>query len=307
MEHIFTTQKSSNLQDKSSVNKVFLNLSPEEATAVERAFSEEEQGQWVIEKTDQQCQLCGYFDGNFQEFWQILQKRIPLLATKTLTHEELPAREWQEEYKRFLEPFQLGCLHVVPVWERPNYAVPDGQFAVYLDAEMAFGTGAHETTKLCLARIVDYRNLFKSTLFLKKVIDVGCGSGILSIAAAKLGFGRVYGFDHDPEAVGISEKNARQNGVSSVEFSVAGISAGILGHQADLIVANILAPVLIAHAPLLVNTVKRYGILSLSGVLDGEVEAVKAAFKPLVERHWDGSISNTKTMGQWSEIAYIRT
>ncbi|MDR1303197.1 MAG: 50S ribosomal protein L11 methyltransferase [Puniceicoccales bacterium] len=289
------------------MNRVFLDLSPEEAAAVERAFSEEEQGPWVIEKTDQQCQLCGYFDGNFQEFWQLLQTRIPLLAAKTLAREELPAREWQEEYKRFLKPFQLGCLHVVPAWERLSYPVPDGQFAVYLDAEMAFGTGAHETTKLCLARIVDYRNLFKSTLFLKKMIDVGCGSGILSIAAAKLGFGRVYGFDNDPEAVKISEKNARENGVSTIEFSVAGISAGILGYQADLVVANILAPVLIAHASLLVNTVKRYGILSLSGILDGEVEAVKTAFTPLVERHWDGSISNTKTMGQWSEIAYIRT
>jgi ribosomal protein L11 methyltransferase len=307
MEHIFTAPKASNLQDKSSVNRVFLDLSPEEMVAVERAFSEEEQGQWVIEETDQQCQLCGYFDGDFQEFWQLLQKQIPLLAAKTPTREELPAREWQEEYKRFLEPFQLGCLHVVPVWKRPSYSVPDGQFAIYLDAEMAFGTGAHETTKLCLARIVEYRNLFKSTLFLKKVIDVGCGSGILSIAAAKLGFGRVYGFDHDPEAVKISEKNAQQNGVSSIEFSVAGISAGILGHQADLIVANILAPVLIAHASLLINTVKRYGILSLSGILDEEVEAVKAAFTPLVKRHWDGSISNTKAIGQWSEIAYIRT
>jgi ribosomal protein L11 methyltransferase len=131
--------------------------------------------------------------------------------------------------------------------------------------------------------------------------------GELSIATAKLGFGRIYGFDHDPEALKISEKNAQQNKVSSIEFSVAGIRAGILGRQTDPIVANILAPVLTAHASLLVNTVKRYGILSLSGRLDGEVEAVKAAFTPLVERHWDGSISNTKAVGQWSEIASIRT
>jgi ribosomal protein L11 methyltransferase len=172
---------------------------------------------------------------------------------------------------------------------------------------MAFGTGAHETTKLCLARVVEYRNLFKNTLFLKRVIDVGCGSGILSLAAAKLGFGHVYGFDSDPEAVRISRKNAQQNGEPAIEFCAADISAGILGRQADLILANILAPVLIAHASLLVNTIKPYGILSLGGVLNGEVESVKAVFTPLVERHWSGSISNTKTMGQWSEIAYVRT
>jgi ribosomal protein L11 methyltransferase len=195
----------------------------------------------------------------------------------------------------------------VSLWHWEIYAIPHNQWEIYLDAEMAFGTGNHETTKLCLARMVDFRNLFKHSLFLKKMIDVGCGSGILSLAAAKLGFGSVYGFDEDPNAIKISEKNARENDIASIEFKLAGIHAGILGRQADLIVANILAPTLIAHAPVLVNTIRQYGILSLSGILKEEVETVKSGFNPLVERHWNCSLSNTKIMGQWAEIAYVRT
>jgi ribosomal protein L11 methyltransferase len=289
------------------VNKVFLNLSSEEVAIVEIALDEAEQTNWTIEKAADCVQLCGYFEEDFQGFWQELQGQIPLLREKTLTQETIQPCDWQEAYKEFLVPFRMGPLHIVPVWRRQDYAIPDRQFAIYLDAEMAFGTGSHETTKLCLARIIDYGNLFKNAIFLKKMIDVGCGSGILSIAATKLKFAHVYGFDNDPNAIKISKKNAEQNGAPSIEFALADINEGILGRQADLIVANILAPVLIKNASVLVNSVKQYGILSLGGLLNEEVESVRAIFGPLVERYWSGSICNVKTMGQWSEVAYVRT
>jgi ribosomal protein L11 methyltransferase len=289
------------------MNKVFLNLLPEELGVVEVILAETEQTQWVIEKNDTQCQLCGYFEGDFEKSWKNLQKQIPSLADKTLSCETVQDCDWQNEYKKYLRPFNLGPLHVVPIWERAIYEVPEDQFAIYLDAEMAFGTGAHETTNLCLARLVEYRKLFEKDLFLKEVIDVGCGSGILSIAAAKLGFRSVYGFDIDPDAVKISKKNATGNGVSSIEFSVAEINEGILGRRADFIVANILTPVLIAHAPTFVNTVKKYGALSLGGILVEEIESVRDTFTPLVKRHWNAFFTNTKSLGQWAEIAYVRT
>ncbi|MDR0418214.1 MAG: 50S ribosomal protein L11 methyltransferase [Puniceicoccales bacterium] len=289
------------------MNRVFLNLLPEELKTVETILDEIKQTHWTVEKTDTQCQLCGYFEGSFQNSWQDLQKQIPLLAHKTLNYEMIQDRDWQNEYKKYLQPFNIGPLHIVPIWERERYLVPEGQFAIYLDAEMAFGTGAHETTKLCLARIIEYRNLFSKDLFLKEVIDVGCGSGILSISAAKLGFKAVYGFDIDPDVIKISKKNAIENNVPSIEFAIAGINEGILGRRADLIMANILAPTLIAHASVLVNTVKKYGALSLSGILIEEIEAVKAAFTPLVKRNWDSFFTNTKLLGQWVEIAYVRT
>jgi ribosomal protein L11 methyltransferase len=280
------------------MNRVFLDLLPEESKIVEIVLGETEQTQWMVEKTDARCQLCGYFDGDFQNSWKNLQKQIPPLADKTPICETIQDCDWQNEYKKYLQPFNVGPLHIVPVWERENYEVPEDQFAIYLDAGMAFGTGAHGTTKLCLARIVEYRNLFSKDLFLKEVIDVGCGSGILSIAAAKLGFRAVYGFDIDPDAVKISEKNAAENGVPSIKFEVAGINEGILAYRADFIVANILAPILIAHASVLVNTVKKYGALSLGGILVEEVESVKAVFTPLVKRHWDSFFTSTKALGQ---------
>jgi ribosomal protein L11 methyltransferase len=289
------------------MNKIFLDLLAEESKIIEVALDETEQTHWTVEKTDTQCQLCGYFEDDFQNSWEELQRQIPLLTGRIPVCETIQGRDWQNEYKKYLQPFNIGPLHVVPVWERDSYGIPENQFAIYLDAEMAFGTGSHETTKLCLARIVEYRNLFSKDLFLKKVIDVGCGSGILSIAAAKLGVRTVYGFDSDPDAVKISKKNATENGISSIEFAVADINEGILGHRADLILANILAPVLIAHATILVNTVKKYGVLSLSGILVEELETVKAVFTPLVKRHWDSFFVNAKSLGQWVEIAYVRT
>ncbi|MDR0741034.1 MAG: 50S ribosomal protein L11 methyltransferase [Puniceicoccales bacterium] len=289
------------------MNRVSLNLLPNESKVVEVLLGEMEQTLWTIEKTDAQCQLCGYFEGDFQNSWKDLQKQIPPLVDKTPIYEIIQDCDWQNEYKKYLQSFNIGPLHIVPLWERENYEVPKNQFAIYLDAEMAFGTGAHETTKLCLARIVEYRNLFSKDLFLKEAIDIGCGSGILSIAAAKFGFRTVYGFDIDPDAVRISEKNAAENDVSSVTFAVAGINEGILGHRADFIVANVLASVLIEHASILVNTVKKYGALSLGGILVEEIESVKAAFIPIIKRHWDSFFTNTKSLGQWAEIAYVRT
>ncbi|MDR2200824.1 MAG: 50S ribosomal protein L11 methyltransferase [Puniceicoccales bacterium] len=288
------------------MNRVFLDLSPEESAIIALALAEGEQIQWALEETENQCQLCGYFIGDFQKSWETLRKQIPLLSGKIPLCEVIEERDWQSEYKKFLAPFNIGPLHIIPNWYRDIYSVPDHQFGIYLDAEMAFGTGAHETTKLCLARLVDYQHLFKNSMFLKKMIDVGCGSGILSIAAAKLGFGNIYGFDRDPDAVKISQKNAQQN-ETTISFAEADINGGLLGLQADFIAPNILAPDLIAHASLLVNTVKQYGMLSLSGILREELESVQNVFTPLVKRHWNCSISNAKTMGQWVEISYVRT
>ena len=286
--------------------KVSLELSPEDFEIVASALGEIEQINWTVEKTDDCFQLCGYFDGDYQADWENLQKAIPLLQNKSLNVCEVQEKDWANEYKKYLNPVKIGPLHIIPIWEKSTYSVPDREFGIYLDAEMAFGTGAHETTQLCLARIVEYRNLFEKELFAKHVIDVGCGSGILSIAAAKLGFPGVYGFDIDPDAITISEQNAKINQAPNITFKVADIKTGILGHQGDLIVANVLAPILIDHASILVNTVKKYGCLSLSGILASEMDKVRDVFDPLVKRYWDSFLSSKKVLRQWAEIAYIR-
>ncbi|UPA28610.1 MAG: 50S ribosomal protein L11 methyltransferase [Verrucomicrobiota bacterium] len=289
------------------MNKVFLALSTQECTELSQLLEVHEQPNWTIEKTDAACQLCGYFDENYEPAWVELQVLYPALKEKSLVVEPVEACDWKDAYKRYLHPVRIGPIHIVPVWERDTYEIPSGDFGIFLDAEMAFGTGMHETTRLCLSRAVDYKGLFSKDLFLKQAIDVGCGSGILSIAAAKLGFAGVYGFDIDPDAIQVSRSNAVLNETPGIEFRTADLKAGILGRQGDLIMANVLASVLIEHASILVNTVNRYGCLSLSGILKEEASAVEAVFTPLVKQYWDSYFLNTRVLGQWAELAYFQT
>jgi ribosomal protein L11 methyltransferase len=263
--------------------------------------------EWVIETEDSGITLSGYFQKVTTEDIAVITSEFPSLNLGMFQVEKILKKDWANEYKKFLTPFSIGKLHIVPLWEKETYQVPEKEVAVYIDSEMAFGTGAHETTKLCLARITDFKNLFRDVLFLKNFIDVGCGSGILSLAAAKFGMADVYGFDVDDHAVKISRKNAKINGISGgIEFSVGNIQECILGHQSDLICANILAPTLIESASILVNTVKQYGMLSLSGILIEEGMMVKDTFDPLVKRYWDSFMISERKNGAWIEICYMR-
>jgi len=116
--------------------------------------------------------------------------------------------DWAESWRRFHRPARVGPLWLGPPWERP----PAGALAVVIEPGRAFGTGAHETTRLCLERLI--------ALDRGSLLDVGCGSGVLAIAAAKLGFAPVYALDHDPPAVEATRRNAAANGVS-VEVRLA--------------------------------------------------------------------------------------
>jgi ribosomal protein L11 methylase PrmA len=127
-----------------------------------------------------------------------------------------------------------------------------------------------------LAHIVKYRNLFSKDFFLKEAIDVSCDSRIFLITVARLGFETVHGVGIDPAAVQIDKKNAAENDVSSVVSTTARVNEGIVCRRADLIIANALVSVLIEHASLFVNMVKKHRARSLSGILVEEVESVKA-------------------------------
>jgi len=167
---------------------------------------------------------------------------------------------------------------------------------------LAFGTGNHETTRLCVERLVAYeagraaRGLGKDRV---KVIDAGCGSGILALSAAKLGFRQVVGFDHDAEAVRVSEENAVLNGLEGrVEFLVGDLVTGLAGRKADVLLANILANVLIEFAPQLVAAVAPGGVLILSGILAKENAEVRAAYTSVAP---DWSVES-REMGEWSDV-----
>ena len=287
------------------MKKVFVSLTREELSEINPKFFEIDQENWVLEESDDEILLCGYFEGDHLPSWENLKRSLPVLSTKSLCIEEIKSSDWENEYKKFLKPIIVAPIHIVPLWEKENYKIAPGEVGIYLDAGVAFGTGAHETTQLCLERLVKF---WKQCTKIQgtSIIDVGCGSGILSIAAAKLGFNDIDGFDLDPDAIKVSRENAEINGILSIRWKVSDIAQGINSRCADFIMANILAPVLIANASILVEAVNCGGVLSLSGILTTELEKVHEKFSSEIKKVWGNFEFDTSLKGQWSEIAYKR-
>ena len=185
----------------------------------------------------------------------------------------LPPQDWAESWKRFFRVEHVGARVVVrPPWE--PYQPRPGECVIDLDPGMSFGTGRHGTTQACLA----FLDRMAAADAARSVLDMGCGSGILAIAARKLGFVRVAGFDSDADAVTNAQENAARNGVDDIAWQVCDLAANAAA--ADVVVANILAPVLIEHAARIAAAVKpgARGALILSGILDNQYAGVCAAF-----------------------------
>jgi ribosomal protein L11 methyltransferase len=179
--------------------------------------------------------------------------------------------DWVRKTQAQFEPIAITPkLWIIPSWHTP----PDpAAINIALDPGIAFGTGSHPTTRLCL------RWLERHVRPHHTVLDYGCGSGILAIAAARLGAARVVGVDIDPAAVDSARANAERNGVA-VAFSDA---AGKLELEADLLVANILANPLKMLAPALASHTRSGGRLALAGVLTPQEDEVMAAYAPWFE------------------------
>ena len=179
---------------------------------------------------------------------------------------EVQDDDWVRRTQAQFAPQQVAPgLWVVPSWHAP----PDpGALNILLDPGLAFGTGTHPTTRLCL------RWLAANVHGGESLIDFGCGSGILAIAAAKLGATRVSGVDIDMQAVAAAQDNAVRNGVGATFVPAADRLPG----PAQLVVANILAPPLIVLAPLLAELTLPGGRIALSGILSGQAAEVRGAF-----------------------------
>ncbi len=222
-----------------------------------------------------------------------VESAVPAIRT-------LGDRDWRDSYKAHFRAWSFGRLHWVPVWERATFQLPAGHAVLWLDPGLAFGTGNHETTRLCVERLVAFAEEHGTK---GRVIDAGCGSGILALSAALLGFKQVSGFDNDPEAVRVSEENAAINDLTGrVEFSVGDLTSGLAGKHAEVVLANIQADVLMANAAALVAAVAPGGILALSGILAGENSQVRTKFETITP-NW---VVNARVMGEWSDIVLTR-
>lgn len=191
--------------------------------------------------------------------------------------------DWAERWRRFHRPVLVaGRLYVRPPWEQP--AVRPGVDEVVIDPGQAFGTGTHPTTEACLELLVELARASRGRRGggARSLVDLGCGSGVLAIAAAKLGFAPVAAVDVDLAALEATERNARANGVVLDRVERVNLRDDA-PPSADVVVANLMRPLLLRLAPRLVEPAP--GAMIVSGLLDAEADEVVEALAPaLAER-----------------------
>lgn len=204
---------------------------------------------------------------------------------------DLPAEDWAETWKRFFTIQHLTpTLVVKPTWL--EYEPTGDQMVIEIDPGMSFGTGRHATTVFCLKQIEALSQAGGGSL-----LDAGTGSGILAIAAAKYGFSPIDAFDYDPVCIPCSEENAEVNGLApdAIHFYQADLTEHPIDKIYDVVIANILAPVLLGEVERLCAMVRPGGHLILAGILTTEYPKIRAAFSAtgLTE-------VATETMAEWT-------
>lgn len=198
--------------------------------------------------------------------------------------------DWANEWKKYYKPTKIGeKLVVKPTWE--DYEVQDGDLVIELDPGMAFGTGTHETTTMCM------RELEKYVTEDSKVFDIGCGSGILAIAAAKLGAKDVIAVDLDEVAVKVAAENVAHNHVQDSVQVLHGNLIDVVSDKADIVVANIIADIIKILARDVHSCMKEDAVFISSGIIHAKVDEVKES---LIENGFE--IIEVKTLGEWNAI-----
>lgn len=235
----------------------------------------------------EQVTVTGFYDGDYSEISDDLEKRLntikencPFALPLECRIEEVANEDWTEDWKRFYKIIEVGDLQVVPVWKKEEAT---GKEIVLINPGSAFGTGEHESTRLCLSLMQDL------SLEGKNVIDTGCGSGILGIAALKMGAEDCLFRDIDESALNNLRENLSLNGVSG-EVERASLLEDV-GRTADIVLANITADIL-AKMENAAEVVRPGGALIMSGIIDryaaGLIEKFEGLGFTLEEERHDG-------------------
>ena len=221
----------------------------------------------------QESIVAATFDGasDHKFLYQQLTSQLPDHLARGVRLKTLQDQDWDQAYKQHFHPLQCAPdLWIVPSWSEP----PDpAATIIQLDPGLAFGTGNHPTTALCLAW------LGTSDIDGRRVIDFGCGSGILAIAAIKLGARQVIAVDIDAQALTACHSNMEVNGINSEQIQVM-LPEALDESTVDLLIANILAGPLLRLAPRFAGLVEPGGQILLSGILKTQLEDIQLAYQP---------------------------
>ncbi|HAU03173.1 MAG: 50S ribosomal protein L11 methyltransferase [Porticoccaceae bacterium] len=235
------------------------------------------------------CQIKALFDANTDttEITEQLQNMISGLSA--VQWEQLEDKDWSQEWKKYFSPLKCGDR----LWICPSWIAPPDPDAINLslDPGLAFGTGSHPTTHLCL-RWLDKQDLAGQT-----VIDYGCGSGILGIAALLLGAERVIAVDNDPQALLATRDNAQRNNIAAERLETYLPDQVPANSVGQTMLANILAAPLITLAPTLTAMTAANGNLCLSGLLEHQIDAVCAPYRD------DFSFADAAIESEWAQLS----
>ncbi|MEG2119795.1 MAG: 50S ribosomal protein L11 methyltransferase, partial [Pseudoflavonifractor sp.] len=222
------------------------------------------------------------------------------LGTLAVGQANLRAQDWANNWKQYYKPLSVGQrLYIVPEWEKGG-EIPQGKTAFYLNPGLIFGTGSHASTQLCLEGVEQY------TRAGDRVLDLGCGSGILSIAALCLGAESAIGVDIDPKAVNVAYENAAMNGIGRDRYTVLAGDvlsdkklAGELARQKyRLVLANIVSDVIIPLSAHVGDLMEEDGLFLCSGIIDTRADEVQAALE-----HSGMTITDRRERSGW--VAFV--
>ncbi|WP_244833287.1 50S ribosomal protein L11 methyltransferase [Clostridium sp. BJN0001] len=254
----------------------------------------------ILEHKGKKAVCKGYFedDVDINEIKEKIEKKLLEIEKSGLDIgnakvclKKMHEQDWANNWKKYYKPVKVTDRIVIkPEWEK--YEKKDGEHVIELDPGMAFGTGTHETTRMCLKALDEYINDDNSDT----VIDVGCGSGILTIAAKMLGANKAIGVDLDPIAVDSAKGNAKLNNLTGIEI-LEGNLLDVVSEKADIIVANIIAQVIVSFVEDVKKTLKSGGYFICSGIIHEKLNMVKEKLK---ECNFD--IIKVDEDGEWNAI-----
>ena len=254
----------------------------------------------LLENDTEETKIMAYFseeETNLPEKIAVIREKIKNLTEFGLSIgsgavelSNVNQEDWESAWKQYFKPVHVTDRIVVkPEWE--EYSPQEGEIVIEIDPGMAFGTGTHETTSMCINQIE--KNLKSGDT----VIDIGCGSGILSMAAVLLGAQRATGVDLDPVAVRVALENVELNNLQDRIEILHGNLTDVIREKADIVVANIMADIILILLEDVREFIKDDGLFISSGIIQEKRAAVEAR---LLEKNF--SIVEVETKGEWCAI-----